>query len=119
MAPAAASEQAWRYAWGTTVRTGGRSSSPVMASWQPAASTVRSVAGQAALGPESPNAVIDTVTSAGLAARSTARSTGGGPEAMTTSAPAANRSTAAMPSAVVRSAMTLRLPRFQAQKVKE
>ena len=52
---------AWRKAWGTTVRTGGRSSSPVMASWQPAAITVRSVAGQPAFGPVSPNAVIDTV----------------------------------------------------------
>ena len=43
-APTAASAPAWRYACGTTTRTGARSSSPVSASGPPAASTVRSVA---------------------------------------------------------------------------
>ena len=89
MAPTAASPAAWRKACGTAVRTGARSSSPVMASWQPAAWTVRSVAGQSAFGPVPPNGEIDTVTSAGLAARSVSRSTGTAPHSNSTSASAA------------------------------
>ena len=44
---------------------------------------MRSVAGQSAFGPVLPNGVIDTVTSAGLAARSASRSTGTAPHSNT------------------------------------
>ena len=63
--------------------------------------------------------MIDTVTSAGLAARNAARSTGTAPHSNTTSAPAHSSASTARPSSVVRSATRLRLPRFQPQNVSE
>ena len=118
-APTAASEHAWGNDCGTAVRTGGRSSSPVIASWHAAALTVRSVAGHAAFGPLDPNAVIETVTSAGSAARSAARSMGTAPLSITTSAPAHSRAKPSRPASDSRSSTTLRLPRFQPQNVSE
>ena len=108
-APTTASQQPCIQAWGSVVRTGGRSGSPVTAICPLAATSVRSVASQSALGPRRPKGVIATVTSAGSAAARASRTatSDGEPAASTTSAPATSSATSSGPDAT-----TERLPRL-------
>ena len=90
----AASPPVFAHTWGTEMRTGGRSRSPVRDTWPLAAARVRSVATQPALGPVAPKGERETVIKAGVAPaqRVEVRGRRGAPHSMSTSAPAARRS---------------------------
>ena len=108
-APTAASAPACSHAWGTAVRTGGRSLSPLSACEHPAARIVRSDAAQPAFGPSRPNALTVTCTAAGLMAATVS----GSKRPPLSSSTSASRTRSSTSSSVAHT--TLRLPRLYAQ----
>ena len=120
IAAPAASDAACANAWGTPTGTGGLPSSPASDIGPADAHTVRSVAAQFAFGPSAPNALIDTLTRAGLIAASASdpnpseSRTPGPPDSISTSAPAISRvSSSRSPGLPARSSTIERLPRLR------
>ena len=122
IAPSAPSTAAWYQVWGTVMRTGRRSGSPLSAIEPPIAASVRSVARWSAYGPVCPNGEMATYTRSGRAARSASKPR---PRASITPGPAFSNTKSALatrarrsrrPASSSRSSTTLRLPRLKAWK---